>query len=143
MVTIRRCLQFTAAWVAVVVAAACGWGGNDTDNSEVRATALSAARDKGRGEVRGPPSRQRQGPASRLKRIGSTFRVSPAILEPFPAFRVYESFAKAPGATNTGSVDRVANFGAPYLDTFANPTGDGLLGLALVRPRHHRHHRRR
>lgn len=57
---------------------------------------------------------------------------SPAILRPFPAFHVYDSFAKPPGATNTGSVDLVAIFGSLYLDTFDNPTGGGFLTVSAV-----------
>lgn len=57
---------------------------------------------------------------------------SPAILRPFPAFHVYESFAKPPGATNTGSVDLVAIFGSLHLDTFDNPTGGGFLTVSQV-----------
>ena len=76
------------------------------------------------------------------------------ILQAFPTFSVYESFAAPTGATNTGSVNLVARFGSIYLDTFDNPTGGGfltpspvpepatlslmacgLLGLTLVRRR--------
>lgn len=57
---------------------------------------------------------------------------SPVILRPFPAFRVYESFAKPEGATNTGSVDLVAIFGSIYLDTFDNPTEGGFLTASPV-----------
>lgn len=46
-------LQLTAALVALVVVAACG-GGSSSDEQRPQATALSAARDEGRGDARGP-----------------------------------------------------------------------------------------
>lgn len=52
---------------------------------------------------------------------------SSAKLRPFPAFRVYDSYAMPPGATNTGTVDLVAAFGSLYLETFDNPTGGAFL----------------
>lgn len=54
------------------------------------------------------------------------------ILQPFPTFSVYESFAAPTGATNRGSVNLVARFGSLYLDTFDNPTGGGFLTASPV-----------
>ncbi|HPU52393.1 MAG TPA: choice-of-anchor K domain-containing protein [Burkholderiaceae bacterium] len=54
------------------------------------------------------------------------------ILQAFPTFSVYESFAAPTGATNTGSVNLVARFGSLYLDTFDTPTGGGFLTASPV-----------
>jgi hypothetical protein len=52
---------------------------------------------------------------------------SSAAINPFPAFRVYDSCCKPPGATNTGSVQLLARFNSLDLVGFTNPTGGGFL----------------